>query len=130
LIFAREINDDLTSLVKKLDKQIDETTQKHKRSERFGVFVILHSDDAKMHQKLKDLVANGELKHIVLAAGNAEAEQRNKLAKEAALTVSVYNGGVEPRNRCKVTSNFVLKKGLTRQNSNAIFEAVFKALPR
>lgn len=132
LIFVREINDDLTGLVKTLDKQLDETMRKHKPSTRFGVFVILLTEDARMPQKLKDLAAREGLKQVVLANCNAadlnRYRGRYQLAQEADVTVAVYTG---PGYQAKVSANFALKKGgLNKQQAEAIFGAVTRVLPR
>jgi hypothetical protein len=132
-IFVREINDDLIGLVRKLDKQIDETARKHKRSDRFGVFVIFLGDDADTRKKLKELAVKQGLKHVVLTSTNATGETRNKLAREADVTVAVYSGNHETRwqRQTKVSANFALKKGeLSKEKSEAIFEAVTKVLPK
>src|SRR5258705_405659 len=104
MIFVREINDELTGLVKKLDKRLDESMTKHKPQNRYGVFVILLGSDAKQHQKLKDLITKEGPKQVVLCATDATGEQRNKLAKEAEVTVAVY------RDHNQVSTNFALKK--------------------
>jgi hypothetical protein len=127
-IFVREINDELTSLVKKIDSRLDESMSKHKPQQRYGAFVVLFNDDAKMQQKLKDLAAKGGLKQVVLCIGNAQAAAKNRVAGEADVTVAVYTG---PQWQAKVSANFALKKGeLTSQKAEAIFGAVTGALPR
>ena len=45
LIFAREVSDSLTSLVKTIDKQLQESTARRTGGNRLGVFVVVCSDD-------------------------------------------------------------------------------------
>src|SRR5260370_847414 len=66
MIFAREISDNLTSLVKK----IDEATAENK-SNRMGSFVVFLSNDEGLEQKLKDLATKEGLKHTNLTIDNA-----------------------------------------------------------
>jgi hypothetical protein len=127
-IFVREINDELTSLVKKIDSRLDESMSKHKPQNRYGVFVVLFNDDARMQQKLKDLASKGGLKQVVFCIGNAQAAKKNRIAGQADVTVAVYN---LHQYDIKVTTNFALKKGeLTSQKADAIFGTVTGVLPR
>ena len=50
MIFAREVSDNLTSLVKKIDAE----TAKNKKA-KMGSFVVFISQDEKLGDKLKDL---------------------------------------------------------------------------
>jgi molybdopterin biosynthesis enzyme MoaB len=126
LIFVHEINDDLTSLVKKIDRRLDESVSKHRPALRPGVFVILSSGDSKMQQKLRELAARGGVKHVVLTIGGSGVRKYN-VANEAAVSVGVYRG---PGLEAKVSANFALRKGeLTRKKAEAIFQAVTRAWP-
>lgn len=126
LIFAREISDDLTGLVKRIDKQLDETMARQKRTAKLGVFVIFCTDDANgMQPKLKELSAKEGLKQVVLCTFAAEGPRRYKVAKEAAFTVAVY------KNHEDVSANFALKKGaLDKDKADAIVKAVTTVLPK
>ena len=73
LIFAREISADLTSLVKRLDRQLDESMTRRKPQNKLGVFVILLGDDARTRQKLKELAAREGLKQVVLSTTDASS---------------------------------------------------------
>jgi hypothetical protein len=48
LIFAREVSDPLTSLVKQIDKQLEDRAAGRRGRDRHGVFVIFCNDDAGM----------------------------------------------------------------------------------
>jgi len=125
LIFTREITDDLTSLVKTIDKQLDETMTRQKRTDKLGVFVILLTDDGNMQQKLKDLAVKEELKQVVLSTCPSAGPIRYKIAREADLTVVVY------KDKGTVSANFPLKKQhLDKCTADEIFESVTKVLPK
>ena len=126
LIFAREVNDHLTGLVKRIDERLDETMTRQKRANRLGVFVVLCTDDAAMRQKLKELADNGGLKQVVLSTfQNAGGPPRYKVARDADLTVAVY------KDNNKVSANFALVKGLLdKARADAVFDAVVGVLPK
>jgi hypothetical protein len=85
MIFAREVSDPLTSLVKK----IDAATAKHKDA-RMGSFVVFCSDTDGLEDKLKDLAKKEGLEHVVLTIDNPQGPQRYKIAKDADVTVVLY----------------------------------------
>lgn len=125
LIFAREINDDLTSLVKKIDKQLDESMTQKKRTQRFGVFVIVLSDHEGTPKKLQELVKQLDLKQVVLSSHASSGPKRYRVAAEAETTVAVY------RDHNKVSANFALKKGeMKKEVADRIFDAVVAVLPK
>src|SRR6266498_35298 len=86
MIFAREISDDLTSLVKKIDAE----TGKNK-SARMGSFVVFLSTDEGMEEKLKDLVKKEGLKHTILTLDNPAGPRAYNITKDADVTVVLYN---------------------------------------
>src|SRR2546421_630920 len=71
MIFAREINDPLTGLVKK----IDEATVKHSDCS-MGSFVVFCSDEEGLDKKLKALAEKEHLKKIVLTVDNPSGPPR------------------------------------------------------
>ena len=85
MIFARELTGPLTSLVKK----IDEETVKHK-SDRMGSFVVFLSDDEKLQDQLKDLAKREDIKKCVLTIDNPAGPGAYKVAKDADVTVVLY----------------------------------------
>ena len=99
MIFAREVSDPLTSLVKK----IDEETAKHKDA-KMGSFVVFLSDDEGLENKLKELAKKDKLDHIVLTIDNPAGPPKYKVAKDAEVTVVLYN-------QRKVKANYAFKKG-------------------
>jgi hypothetical protein len=99
MIFAREISDPLTSLVKKLDS----CTAKHS-DVRMGSFVIFMSDEEDMEKKLKDLADKDKIDHTVLAIDNKAGPKAYKVSKDADVTVVIYN-------KRDVKANYAFKKG-------------------
>jgi hypothetical protein len=124
LIFAREITDDLTGLVKTIDNQLDETMTRQKRTTKLGVFVIVLTDDPKVRQKAMELPAREGLKQVVVSTHASEGPKRYKVAREADLTVVVW------KDRQTVSANFPLKKGgLDCSISWEILAALNQVLP-
>ena len=118
MIFAREVSDSLTSLV----KQIDAATAKNS-SCHLGSFVVFCNDDEKLEGKLKDLAKKENLEHIVLTIDNPQGPQRYKVAKDADVTVVLYD-------RHKVKANYAFKKGeLHDEDVSKIVADVTKILP-
>jgi predicted transcriptional regulator len=115
MIFAREIDDSLTGLVKK----IDAATAEHK-NDKMGSFVVFTTDDEDLEKKLKDLAEKEGIKDTVFTIDNPAGPKGMKLDKEAAVTVVLYKD-----KEVKVSRAF--KKGeLTSQE----IDKVLKDLPK
>lgn len=126
LIFAREVSDSLTSLVKTIDKQLGESSARHRGGNKLGVHVVFCSDDPGLKQQLERLIAKEGLKNIVfsLSANKAQGPPRYRVAREAELTVAVY------KDRGRVTANFVLDSvDLTADRSKDIMKSLKGVLP-
>src|ERR1019366_9284775 len=76
MIFAREVSDSLTSLV----KQIDAETAKNSKA-KMGSFVVFLSDDEKLEGKLKSLSDKEGLKKCILSIDNVAGPKGYKLTK-------------------------------------------------
>ena len=119
MIFAREISDNLTSLV----KQIDAATSKNADC-RMGSFVVFCSDDEGMEKKLKDLADKEKLTQTVLTIDNPSGPRGYKVAKDADVTVVLYN-------RHKVAANHAFKKGELKDGDiEKIVADLAKILPK
>jgi hypothetical protein len=119
MIFAREINDGLTSLVKKLDESTDNNS-----ACRMGSFVVFCSDDEGLEKKLKDLADKEKLKHIVLTIDNPAGPEAYKIAKDAEITVVLYT-------KHEVKVNYTFRKGeMTQRDIDKIVGDVAKILPK
>ncbi len=125
LIFAHEINGPLTSLVKQMDRQLEEASRRN-ASVPLGVFVVFCNDDANLKQRLQDLAGKEGLKRVVLCASNGAGPPRYRLNQEADLTVLIYGGGVR-----KVAANIPVKKGeLDESRTKAILKELTQVLPK
>src|SRR4051794_21584914 len=85
MIFAKEISDGLTSLVKK----VDAATQDYKDC-RLGSFVVVSGKKSALEPKLKDLASQLALKKVVLAIEPLEGPQGYTLPPESDVTVVLY----------------------------------------
>jgi len=119
MIFAREISDSLTSLVKKLD----EATAKNSDC-RMGSFVVFCSDEEGLAKKLEALDKKEKLKKIVLTIDNPAGPTGYDVAKEADITVVLYT-------KRTVMANRAFKKGeIKPKDIEAIVADVVKILPK
>src|ERR1051326_8459959 len=103
MIFAREVSDSLTSLVKK----IDAATAKNSSS-KMGSFVVFLSDDEGLEKKLKDLAETEKLEKIALTIDNPSGPNGYHIAKDADITVVLYRGSYK---KGAVKANHAFKKG-------------------
>jgi hypothetical protein len=118
MIFARE----LTGPLMKLIARIDEATGKHKDQE-MGSFVVFLSDDDRLKEKLEATAKERAVKHTILAIDAPAGPDGFKIAKEADVTVVLYE-------RHKVQANHALAKGqLTDKAIDAILTDLPKILP-
>jgi hypothetical protein len=99
MIFAREVSDPLTSLVKK----IDAATAKNSDCS-MGSFVVFLSDDEGLEKKLKELAKKEKIDHTILTIDNPAGPRPYNIAKDADVTVVLYT------NR-DVKANYAFKKG-------------------
>jgi glycosyltransferase involved in cell wall biosynthesis len=121
MIFAREVSDNLTSLVKKLDKAVADSKGK------MGSFVVFCSDDEKLEEKLKELAKKEKLDKCILAIDTNKAgpyPDKAPFAKDADVTVMLYV------NR-KVKVNHTFKKGeLKEKDVETVIKDLDKILPK
>ena len=115
MIFAREVSDSLTSLVKKIDAE----TAKNSKA-KMGSFVVFMSEDEKLGDKLKTLAEKSSLKKTVLTIDNPAGPDGYEVSKDADITVVLYN-------KRKVMSNYAFKKG---ELNDAAIEKVLADLPK
>ncbi len=85
MIFAREISDPLTGLVKK----IDEATEKNKAA-KMRSFVVFLSDDEGLEKKLKEFADEEKIKHTILTIDKPSGPRSYKLSKDADVIVVFY----------------------------------------
>ena len=110
-IFARKITDDLTSLVKKVDRLVAKNKDK-----KMKAFVVLLSDDADAEEaKLKELAKKHGIKTTPLTIFEGIAGPPSyKIAKDADVTVLMWE-------RRKIKVNYAFRKdGLNKKSVAAI----------
>jgi hypothetical protein len=118
VIFAREVTDSLTGLVKKIDKATAEN-----RSARMGSFVVFLSNDEGLEQKLKDLAQKEGIKYTILTIDNPAGPPGYNIAKDADVTVLLYS-------RKTVKVNHAYRKGeLKDSDADAILKELPKIMP-
>lgn len=118
MIFAREVSDSLTSLVKKIDAATAANKDK-----KMGSFVVFCTDSESLEKQLKELAEKEKLKNIVLAIDNPSGPPAYKVAKDADVTVVLYN-------KRKVEANHAYKKGeLKDKDIERIVSDISKILP-
>ena len=100
-IFAREITDNLASLV----KQIDETVGKNE-DKNMAAFVVLQTDDPDAAEpKLKELAEKHNIKNVPLTIFDGQAGPPSyKISEDADVTVLMWR-------RTKVQANHAFAKG-------------------
>ncbi len=117
MIFAREINDNLTGLVKKLDKATSESKGK------MGSFVVFCSDDEGLEKKLKELAKTEKINNTILSIDTNKAGPYGNFDKDADVTVMLYTAR-------KVKVNHTFTKGkMTEKEVDAVMADLPKILP-
>jgi hypothetical protein len=115
MVFARDLSPALVSLIKKLD----DAAVSHK-GDKMGSFAVFCSDSEGLEGKLKELADKEKLKEFVLAIDNPTGPAPYKVAKDADITVVLYN-------QSKVLANHTFKKG--ELNDKAI-EKIMADVPK
>lgn len=113
MIFAREINDSLTSLVKKVNAA-------NEKNSRMGSFVVFLSDEDGLKDKVKKLADKEGIKKTPLTIDNPAGPDGYNIAKDADVTVVMYVNK-------KVKANHAFKKG---ELNDAKIERVLSDLPK
>ena len=120
-IFARQITDELTSLV----KQIDSVVNENKKKEMAAFFVLLTDDPDADELKLKKLADKEKIKHTPLTTFEGVAgPPKYKLSKDADVTVLMWVGS---KKEVKVNHAFP-KGGLTEDHIKQIVKDASKIL--
>lgn len=121
LIFVHEVNDDLTSLVKIIDRQLQESPR---RGNKHGLHLVVCDDSPTVKQQLQDMIAREKLTQIVVSTHPAGGPTAYRVAREADLTVVVYGNQ-------QVTANFALRQcDLGDPKAVDILRAIAQVLPK
>lgn len=93
VIFARNPEESLTKLIKK----IDEATGKNS-SAMMGSYVVFLSDSQDLEGKLKAMATKEKVKNTVLSIDNPAGPEKYNISKDADITVLLYTGRVVKAN--------------------------------
>jgi hypothetical protein len=99
MIFAREVSGPLTSLVKKIDAETAKNAKKN-----MGSFVVFLNDNEGLAKDLKQLAEKEGITKTVLTIDNPAGPEAYTVAKDAEITVVLYN-------KRNVEANYSFKKG-------------------
>jgi hypothetical protein len=115
MIFAREVSDPLTGLVKRIDQATGTNSANH-----MGSFIVFCNDEKGLEARLKDLAKREKLKDIVLTIDAPAGPEGFNIAKDAYVTVVLYD-------HRKVKANYAFRKG---QLGQAEIDRVIGDLPK
>lgn len=116
MIFAREVSDNLTSLVKAIDRKTAENAKK-----RMGSFVVFCNDSEKLEGELKELAKKEKLEKCVLSLVDSKSGPGGyDLHPDADVTVVLYSAR-------KTRAQFAYRKGDLKEKD---IEAILAALPK
>jgi len=118
-IFAREVDENLTNLVKQVDKKIEKNKDK-----QLSAFVVLLTDDPDAAApKLKTLAEKAKVKNVPLTLFDGQTGPEDyKIAKNAQLNVMMWVGG-----QVKVNEAFAKEK-LAKKQLASLDKATTKIL--
>jgi hypothetical protein len=118
VVFARGVTPQVTTLLQKLDNLTSKNS-----SAKMGSFAVFCSDQENLEKTLKDLAGKEGLKNLVLSIDNPAGPQAYHIAKDADVTVLLYN-------EFTVRSNHAYKTGeLNQKGIDAIVADVSKIVP-
>jgi len=117
-VFARNVSPQVATLLKKLD----EATEKNTKA-GMGSFAVFCSDKEGLDATLKDMAGKQGLKKLVLSIDNAAGPKAYEIAKDADVTVVLYN-------EFTVKANHAFKAGeLNQKNIDTIVADLSKIVP-
>jgi hypothetical protein len=118
-IFAREITDNLASLVKRIDEQVGKNQDK----QMCAFFVLLAEDEDAAAGKLQELAKKQDIKHVPLTVfdGTAGPPDYN-IAKDADVTVLLW------RKQTVEANHAFAKGGLDKTGVEAVLGDTSKIL--
>jgi hypothetical protein len=115
VVFARDLNTDVTKLIKALDT----CTGKNGKAS-MGSYAVFCSDKDGLEAALKSMAEKEKITKLVLSIDNPAGPEKYKIAKDAEVTVLLYDNFT-------VRANHAFKKG--ELNAKAI-EAIVKDVPK
>jgi hypothetical protein len=119
MIFAREVNPNLTKLIKAIDAE----TLKNGKAEMVS-FVVFLSNDEKLGEQLKKVAEKEGIKKTILSIDNPSGPEDYNVAKDADVTVVLYRDFT-------VAANHAFRKGQLDEKAIAqVVSSVPKILPK
>lgn len=119
MIFAREVSEPLTRLI----KRVDQATAEHKDA-KMGSFVVFLSDSPQMSDKLKELADREQIRETVLGLQGPTGPEAYKVSPDADVTVVLYT-------KRQVKANRAFARGeLQDRDIDAIVSEVGQILPQ
>lgn len=119
MVFARDVSEPLTTLIKK----IDAATGEHSDA-KMGSFVVFLSDDEKLQGKLKEVAEKEKIKSTVLCIDNPAGPNGYKVNRDADVTVVLYTAHT-------VKANHAFGKGeLDDKGVEKVVSDLSKILPK
>jgi hypothetical protein len=119
MIFAREVSEPLVRLLTRLEA----ATARHQKAQ-MGSFAVFLSDRQDLAKQLEQVAAKSGLKHLLLSIDQPAGPDGFRVAKEAELTIVLYN-------KYDVLANHAFRKGeLTDKAIEQILADVPKILPK
>jgi len=118
VIFARNMSQPLTTLIKK----IDEATAQNKKAD-MGSYVVFLTSNEELGKQLETVAKKEAIKHTVLSVDNPAGPEEYGVAKDADVTVLLYSDFT-------VRANHAFRKGqLTEKAIGQIVADVAKIVP-
>jgi hypothetical protein len=118
-IFARELTDDLASLV----KQVDEQVGNNKNKQMAAFFVLLAEDEDAAKGKLEELAKKHDIKNVPLTVFDGTAGPPDyKIAKDADVTVLLW------KKQTVAANHAFAKKGLDKKGIDTVVADTSKIL--
>jgi hypothetical protein len=118
MVFARELNEPVCTLI----KRIDEATGEHKDC-KMGSFVVFLSDSDELGRKLKDFADRDNVKNCVLSIHSPEGPKGYNVSRDADVTVVLYA-------KHQVKANHSFKGELQPKDIDLVLADISTILPR
>jgi hypothetical protein len=119
MIFARDLNEPVTNLIKK----IDAATAEHSDA-KMGSFVVFLNDSEELQKKAKEVADKEKIKKCVLSVDNPAGPKGYNVSKDAEVTVVLYTAHT-------VKANYAFSKGeLDDKAIEKVLADVTKILPK
>ena len=119
MLFARELDEPLLALIRKLD-----TATEQNRKQQMGSFVVFLSDKPGLQEELAAAAKKVQLKHTVLGIDKPAGPEGFNVSPDAALTVVLYR-------EHDVKANHAFRRGeLTNQAADKILADLPKILTK